>query len=262
MKHLITLILLTLSVSAFAAKADYSRVCDIPYRTAVSPTCVLDIAYVPGKADRPVIVWFHGGGLVEGSRQCPAELMGQDYVIVGVEYRLYPAAKVREILQDCAAAVSWVYQNIEKYGGSTSKVFLAGHSAGAYISGMLGLDKSYLAAEGIDADTLAGLGMYSAQVITHFTERKDRGMSDGKPVVDDLAPLYHVRCDSAPIFIATGGRDLEMINRYEENAYFYKMLLYNGHKDVVIYEEEGFNHGTMSVPAHYLFMEWVKKHIQ
>ena len=81
----------------------------------------------------------------------------------------------------------------------------------------------------------------------------------GQPVVDEMAPLYHVRGDSAPILIITGDRNMEMVNRYEENAYFYKMLLYNKHKDVTFYEEGGFNHAGMAVPGHSLFMKWIKE---
>lgn len=259
MKKTFFVLFLLYSLSLCAEQADYSIAKDIKFRPTVSDECVLDVAYVPGRTNRPVIVWFHGGGLKNGHKVCPAALMTEDYVVVGVEYRLYPSVKVREILQDSAAAVAWVYANIGQYGGSKDKVYIAGHSAGGYITGMLGLDKSYLAAEGIDADTLAGLGMYSGQVITHFTERKDRGIQQGQPIVDEMAPLYHVRGDSAPILIITGDRNMEMANRYEENAYFYKMLLYNKHKDVTFYEEGGFNHSKMYVPGHPLFIKWIKE---
>lgn len=261
MKKLILSFLLAAIATVLSAKeSDYAKESGILFRPGVSDKCLLDVAYVPGGLDRPVIVWFHGGGLTGGRKSCPEALMKEDYVIVGVQYRLYPEAKVREILEDAAAAVAWVYENISGYGGSKSKVYLAGHSAGGYITGMLGLDKSYLAAVGIDADSLAGLGMYSGQVITHFTERKDRGIPQGTPVVDAMAPLYHVRGDCPPLFIATGDRNLEMVFRYEENAYFYKMLLYNGHKDVVFYEEGGYSHGKMAAPVHPLFLKWIKDH--
>lgn len=259
MKKTVFALFLLCSLTLAAKQSEYSKVENIKFRPTVSEECLLDVAYVPGRTERPVIVWFHGGGLTGGRKQCPAPLMKEDYVVVGVAYRLYPAAKVREILQDAAAAVAWVYANIKQYGGSTDKVYLAGHSAGGYITGMLGLDKSYLTAEGIDADRLAGLCMYSGQVITHFTERKDRGLPMRQPVVDEMAPLYHVRGDCAPILLITGDRNLEMVNRYEENAYFYKMLLYNKHKDVKFYEEGGFNHGGMAVPGHSLFMKWIKE---
>lgn len=231
---------------------------DISYRCPKDKECVLDVSFEAGVSERPVIVWFHGGGLTSGKRSIPAELEQNGYVVIGVDYRLYPSVKVKEIIDDGAAAVAWAYENAAKYGGSAKKIFIAGHSAGGYICAMLGLDKSYLAKYGIDADTLAGLGLYSGQMITHFTERKDRGMSEGQPVVDEMAPLYHVRGDAPPMFVVTGDRNLEMVNRYEENAYFCKMLQYNGHKDVTFYEEGGYNHSRMCAPAHPLFIKWIK----
>lgn len=258
----VLLVTLMLSLSAFADAKDYKKVENIKYRPKVSSECVLDVAYVPGTTNRPVIVWFHCGGMYSDHKDCPVLMMTQDYVIVGVEYRLYPSVKVKEVLQDCAASVAWVYKNIEKYGGSTSNIFLAGHSAGGYISAMLGLDKSWLDSEGIDADTLAGLGLFSGQAITHFTERKDRGIPQGQPIVDEMAPLYHVRGNCAPIFITTADRDLERVCRYEENAYFYKMLQFNGLKDIVFYELGGYTHSNMDIPSYPLFIEWVGKHIR
>lgn len=38
------------------------------------------------------------------------------------------------------------------------------------------------------------------------------------------------------------------------------MLLYNGHKDVVFYEEGGYSHGQMAAPVHPLFLKWIKDH--
>ncbi len=65
---------------------------------------------------------------------------------------------------------------------------------------------------------------YSGHVITHFTIRKERGIKGEQAVVDDLAPLFHVRKDSPPMLLITGDRELEMLGRYEENAYFWRMM--------------------------------------
>ena len=54
--------------------------------------------------------------------------------------------------------LSWFsIRNIEKYGGSTQRLFVSGHSAGGYLSSMIGLDKRWLAVYGLDADRLAGV---------------------------------------------------------------------------------------------------------
>ena len=97
--------------------------------------------------------------------------------IVGVDYRLLPNVTVKDCIEDAAASAAWVVNNIEKYGGSKDKIFVAGHSAGGYLTSMIGLDKQWLLPYGIDPDKqFAALIPYSGQVITHFARRKEMGL--------------------------------------------------------------------------------------
>ena len=257
MKRLLILALALLAVlPASAQKYKHDR--GISYRDEeLSPRCRLDVNYVKKAEDRPVIVWFHGGGLTGGQKHTPQELLAKDYVVVAAGYRLYPEAQVPEIIDDAAAAVAWVVKNISKYGGSPDKIYLAGHSAGGYLVAMLGLDKHWLAKYGVDADRMAAIVPYSGQMITHFTERAARGIPATRPVIDELAPLYHIRPDAPPFLVITGGRDIELYRRYEENAYFVEMMKLVGHKDIVFCEEDGFDHGGMAAPAHLLLMKYI-----
>ena len=66
------------------------------------------------------------------------------------DYRLYPEAAFPGFLEDGAAALAWVRDNIADYGGDPRRIVLAGHSAGAYNAVMLGLDPRYLNAAGVD----------------------------------------------------------------------------------------------------------------
>jgi len=59
-------------------------------------------------------------------------------------------------------------KHIGEYGGDPTRVYVAGHSAGGYLTLMVGLDKAYLARYGEDADRLAGLFPVSGQTNTHF----------------------------------------------------------------------------------------------
>ncbi|MBX9852087.1 MAG: alpha/beta hydrolase, partial [Cytophagaceae bacterium] len=45
---------------------------------------------------------------------------------------------------DCAAAVSWVYENIKTHKGNPQRVYVCGHSAGGHLSALISLNKSYL----------------------------------------------------------------------------------------------------------------------
>ena len=80
-----------------------------------------------------------------------------------------------------------------------------------------------------------------------------------KVVVDDMAPLYHVRKDAPPYIIMTGDRELELLGRYEENAYMMRMMKSVGHKQTMIYEFDGYGHG-MAEPGNPILIEFVKGH--
>ncbi|WP_318840748.1 alpha/beta hydrolase [Reichenbachiella ulvae] len=204
------------------------------------------------------VVWFHGGGITGGNKEIPKRLTEQGIAVVGVNYRLYPKVKAPVYIEDAAAAIAWVFKNIDKYGGDPNKIFLSGHSAGGYLASMVGMDKNYLAAHDIDANSIAGLIPFSGHTITHFTVRQERGIEGTQPVIDSLAPLYHVRADAPPLLLITGDRELELLGRYEENAYMMRMMKVAGHKDTRIYEMDGYGHG-MTEPAFPLLIEEMRR---
>jgi len=220
--------------------------------------CRLDIYHPENKTGFATVVWFHGGGLRAGNRHIPSGLQRKGIAIVAANYRLYPKVKCPAYLEDAAAAVAWTFRNIEKYGGNAAKIFVSGHSAGGYLTSMLGVDKRWLAKCGVDADKLAGLIPLSGHTITHMTVRKEKGIPTTQPLIDAFAPLYHVRRDAPPILLVTGDRTMEMLGRYEENAYFMRMLKVVGHKDVTLYEIQGYGHGMVE-PAIAPMLRWMRK---
>jgi len=239
----------------------------VPYRTDADLTdlakkrCRLDIVHPVGGRDLPTVIWFHGGGLTQGERQIPDAFRGKNMVLVGPTYRLSPQVKVAAIVDDAATAVAWTFKNIEKYGGSPRKIYLTGHSAGGYLSLIVSLDKKKLGDHGIDANQLAGVAAYSGQTITHFVSRRERGMPDTKPMVDEFAPLFHVRKDAPPLLLITGDREREMLGRYEENAYLWRMMKVVGQGQTTLHELPGTDHDGMVAPAHPIFLEWLQKQI-
>jgi acetyl esterase/lipase len=247
------------STKSISYKTDESiayRKSNDPY---ISKMCVLDVHYPVGIKDFPTVVWFHGGGLTGGKRNVPEQLSEQGIAVVAVEYRLSPKVKVVDCIDDAAAAVAWTFANIKDYGGSPEKIFVSGHSAGGYLTSMLGLDKKWLAKYDIDADSIAGLIPFSGHTITHFTVRKERGIDGRQPILDEMAPLFYVRSDAPPLLLITGDRELELLGRYEENAYMWRMMKVAGHEQTTLHELDGYNHGQMAKPAHPLLLRFVRK---
>jgi acetyl esterase/lipase len=254
------------AATTFAQKIEYITKTDIPYYAASqiigdvykNERCKLDIYYPKNEKGFATVVWFHGGGLTAGSKEIPSALMDKGLCVIGVNYRLSPKVKSPAFIQDAAAAVAWAFNNIRYFGGDSSLIFVSGHSAGAYLAAMIGLDKSWLGVHNVDANRIAGLIPMSAQTITHFTIRKERNIPEARPVVDSLAPLFHVRADAPPMLLITGDRELEMLGRYEENAYLMRMMKVVGNSQTRLLELDGYGHG-MTEPGFPLLLNEVKR---
>jgi acetyl esterase/lipase len=220
--------------------------------------CRLDIYYPENLPDFPTVVWFHGGGLSSGNKYLPAPLQAQGFAIVAVNYRLSPQVNSPAYIEDAAAAVAWVFKNIEQYGGNPDFIFVSGHSAGGYLAAMVGLDKRWLEAHNAEANQLAGILPCSGQTVTHSTVREEKNIPSTRSVVDEFAPAYHARQDAPPLVLITGDRDLDMLARYEENAYLARMMQMADHQKTLLFELGGFDHITMHDPALQLALTHMK----
>lgn len=262
-------LIVVLPIIGFAASAQqsvYTSTFNIPYYNVdvikkdsyVRDRCMLDIYYPQNSKGFSTVIWFHGGGLTGGNKEIPEALKEKNICVVGVGYRLSPIVKVKECIEDAAAAVAWVFNHINEYGGDSTLIFVSGHSAGGYLALMVGLDKEWLKPYNIDANRIAGLIPLSGQAITHFTIRKERGIAETQPVIDEFAPLYYVRADAPPLLLITGDRELELLGRYEENAYLARMMKIVGHKNTRLLELQGYGH-MMTEPAFPLLLNEVQR---
>jgi len=237
---------------------------NIPYYDTATQTsdiyiknrCKLDVYYPKDTTNVSTVVWFHGGGLENGEKHIPEGLLEKGVIVVAVNYRMHPKVKHPVYIEDASAAVAWTFKNIEKYNGNRKKIFVTGHSAGGYLASIVGLDKSYLQKHDIDANDIAGLIPFSGHTITHFTIRREMGIEGTQPIVDKYAPLFHVRKDAPPMLLITGNRELELLGRYEEVAYFYRMMKVVEHPDVELMELDGYGH-NMVYPAIPLLLNFV-----
>lgn len=238
-----------------AAKLEYGIENNIAYYDAAAlaradeyqkQQTTLDVYYPKGTKGFATVVWFHGGGLTGGSRYFP-NLKDQGIALVAASYRLAPKAQSPAYLEDSAAAVAWVLKNIGRYGGDPNKVFVSGHSAGAYLATLIAMDPKWLGAHKLSNKSLAGVIAISGQMTTHFTVKKQRGDTgpDLRPIIDEYAPLYYAANEFPPICLIVGGRDIEFKSRVEENELMAVTLRNLGHKKVEFYEMAGLDHGTV-----------------
>ena len=261
MKRLMTCFVTLLIVLSVDAQA-YKQERDILYTTKTDAYAQerlkLDVYYPETLKDCPVIVWFHGGGIEAGEKEIPQKLQEKGYVVVGANYRLLPKVTIDKALDDAAEAVAWAFRHAREYGGDPRKIVVTGHSAGGYLGMMLCLNKAWLKAYNVDADSVWMYVPFSGQAITHYNVRKMQGLSPLQPMIDEYAPLYWVRKDCPPLILICGDRELELFGRYDENQYLARMMKLIGHQQTYLYEIDGHGHGGMVDPSFHILDTHIK----
>ncbi len=191
---------------------------DIPYGATPHPARVLDL-YLPDAPARATLLCFHGGGLEGGDKEeyetACLHLAKRGIACVNANYRTYPEAKYPDFLCDSAEAVAWAQKNASSHGLS-ERIFIGGSSAGAYIAMMLCFDGRYLGAHGINPDGMAGYIFDAGQPTAHFNVLIERGLDGRRIVVDETAPLYFVRENTAIPRVLLIVSDNDMPGRYEQ----------------------------------------------
>jgi acetyl esterase/lipase len=193
------------------------------YRYGPGPRHQLDIytPTAPPAEPRPVVVFFYGGGWESGERGqyrfAGEALAAQGFVAVVPDYRVYPEVKFPAFVEDGAGAVRWVHDHIGEFGGDPRRVFLMGHSAGAYIAAMLAFDGRYLYAQGLSTTNVRGLiglaGPYDFLPLKTPALIEIFGGADGIP---QTQPITFVSPGAPPALLLQGSDDTRVKPRNSE----------------------------------------------
>ncbi|WP_422354920.1 alpha/beta hydrolase fold domain-containing protein [Roseivirga pacifica] len=124
---------------------------NIPYNNDTLKQHMLDI-YVPAnpKENMPLVVFVHGGGWIGNNKyngisymsNTVASILNEGMVIASIDYRYAFDAVFPIILQDCNKAVSFLYDNAEKYNLDTDNFALIGFSAGGHLASLMGTSQN------------------------------------------------------------------------------------------------------------------------
>ncbi|WP_020168648.1 MULTISPECIES: alpha/beta hydrolase [Methylotenera] len=217
------------------------------------PRQKLDI-YIPSQISpansttRKVVIFFYGGSWDSGNRGdykfVGEALASQGFIVVIPDYRVYPEVLFPAFMADPALAARWVKDNIQQYQGDTQQVFLAGHSAGAHIAVMLGVNAEYLAKQFLKLSDFAGIiglaGPYdflplkSERLKTIFGPSSEQWRSQ---------PINFVDGKNPPMLLAVGTKDDTVWPRNTYNM-AEKIKKNNGLVKVVTFE--GYGHIDMA----------------
>lgn len=115
------------------------------YKTVADCSIGADVYRLPDDVIRPVLFWLHGGALIMGNREtiAPEQLeryVNAGYVVVAIDYRLAPEAKLETIIEDVLDAYHWVrISGPELFRIDPERIAVVGHSAGGYLTLMIGV---------------------------------------------------------------------------------------------------------------------------
>lgn len=182
-------------------------------RYGPGPRHTLDV-YRPssGSGAAPLVVFLYGGSWRTGSKDMypfvGRPLAERGAVVVIPDYRLYPEVQFPAFLEDNALAVAWAVAHARELGADPARVFLLGHSAGAYNAAMLALDPRWLRGAGTDRSRIAGavglagpydfLPITDPDIIPVFATVNDGPASQ---------PITYVDGQNPPMLLAAGTED-------------------------------------------------------
>ncbi len=243
----------------FVSKGSSKIVKGVKYRGEQG--CELDLCVPTGKKGFASVVWLHGGGLTSGKRHWIG-IDTNSVAVASVDYRLMPNVGPDVCIDDAAAAAAWVKRNIAAYGGDPKRVFIAGHSAGGYLTYMLGLDARWLAKHGLSPFDFAGYFPVSGQVTKHFAVRKHFGDKGDalQPVVDEWAPMNYLSKKTPAFLMVLGDRRIEWPMRVEESEFMFRSLKAMGNTAFEFKSFAETDHGSCMAPAMGALMDFISRH--
>lgn len=221
-------------------KSGYQTFTNIAYGSL--PRQHLDI-YVPANKVKSAatIVFFYGGSWQLGNKEL-YRFVGQafaskGFVTVIADYRVYPQNYFPDFMEDAAKTMVWVHQHIKQYGGNPNKLFIAGHSAGAYNAVMLTLNKKYLQALNSNDNFIKGVIGIAGPYDFKFTEVEVKALFGHAPY-PETQPINYVRANLPPMLLATGDKDTEVYPRNAFNLYN-KLLKYKNPVQLILIHNVG-----------------------
>jgi len=240
------------ALNALAPAGTHTRTADVAYGDG--PRQKLDI-YRPAQpaptGGWPVVVFFYGGSWNSGARGDYA-FVGEALAARGVltlvaDYRLYPEVRYPDFLRDSAAALAWGLARASSLGGNPRRVFVMGHSAGAYNAAMLALDARWLQGNPAGAHQpaeLAGfIGLAGPYDFLPMTNEDTQPVFFHPNYPPGSQPVSHVSRTAPPTFLGAA-RDDRLVDP-QRNTLGLASRLQALHVPVTVKTYDGVSHATL-----------------
>lgn len=182
----------------------------------------------------PLVVFFYGGSWSSGDkadyRFVGESLASQGIAVMVADYRLSPLVRYPVFVEDSALAVRWAFDNARKYGSDPKRIFVMGHSAGAYNAAMVAMDARWLAAVNLSPSELAGwIGLAGPYDFLPIGDPKTQIAFQWPNTPANSQPLTHASSMSPPALLI-GAADDNSVNPQRNTVALASKLKSNGVK--------------------------------
>lgn len=250
---------------------------NVTYLTASGKELKLDV-YRPMKRSEqpaPVMLHFHGGGWVAGSRESSAfallPYLEMGFTVLNVSYRLANVALAPAAVEDTLCALQWVGRNARKYNFDVAKVVATGDSAGGHLAlatAMIPSDSPFTHQCAANEPTWSGpyqnpapkvaavINWYGITDLADMLQGPNQrsyavawfGSMQGRDALARaLSPLSHVRAGGPAVFTIHG--DADPLVPYAHGLRLKKALDASGVKNE-LHTVKGGGHGGFTADQH------------
>ena len=212
-----------------ALPAGVKRIANVEYSRPATGALLLDL-YLPSTAPTkplPVILWTHGGGWKNGSKEnCPLTwLAAEGYAVVSLNYRLSWAARWPAQMDDARAAIRWLRTNAAQYGLDPARFAISGGSSGGNLASIVGTAPA-ATGETVSSRVGAVIDFYGASDMLTMPvnvpgpgkTEADLATSNGAKLLGgtvrdrpelarQVSPLHNITKDDPPFLIIHGDKD-------------------------------------------------------
>jgi acetyl esterase/lipase len=196
----------------------------------------------------PVVVFFHGGAWMRGSREdllyshFARSFTQNSFIFVNVDYRVYPEVRFPGFFNDPKHAIEWVHEHISNYGGNPHHLILMGHSAGAHLVALLTVQDDLLPPvifSDIKKVVLLS-GPYHLPAYRGYLQTEFRGIVEkvflhlfgGEENLPEISPVNRIEKTHIQYLIAVGEKD--RVTPPAQSQLLYQKLREKGNKAELI----------------------------
>ena len=191
--------------------------CQLDVAYGPAPDQILDIFPAPNPTG-PLVLYFHGGAWTRwhkdnNSYQAPA-FINRNITFVSVNFSLVPQVNLDELVRQCRASVKWVWCNAESFNADSKQLFVAGHSSGAHVVGLLTVTdwaKNWTIPTDVIKGAIAASGMYDLEPVRR-SSRNDYLELDDNAVIRNSA-MRQISERMPPMIIAYGEKEQSEFRR-------------------------------------------------